>query len=213
VTTTIDSLSRIAASDGRRTARNGAADALAHAFSADPLFTHFFPDQDNRRALSVHTFRFIVTHGLANGEVTVADAAGEIAGAAVWVPGENADRGIIDQARHGALPMLWRQPPAAVWRQMQGSGYMEKLHASLGAEPHFYLKVLGLQPQWRGRGLASQLLAPMLKRADEQRRACYLDTHNQDNVSLYRRYGFEVVHEGTMAESSVNHWVMIRPAG
>ena len=114
MTTTIDSLSRIAASDGRRTARNGAADALAHAFSADPLFTHFFPDQDNRRALSVHTFRFIVTHGLANGEVTVADAAGEIAGAAVWVPGENADRGIIDQARHGALPMLWRQPPAAV---------------------------------------------------------------------------------------------------
>ena len=39
---------------------------------------------------------------------------------------------------------------------------------------------------------------------------CYLDTHNPNNVSLYQRFGFEVVHEDEIPGTSVRHWAMLR---
>jgi predicted GNAT family N-acyltransferase len=69
---------------------------------------------------------------------------------------------------------------------------------------------LGLTKEVRGQGLATQLITPMLERADYEQKPCYLDTHNEANINLYRHYGFEVVHEGVMKDLKVRHWVMIR---
>lgn len=134
-------------------------------------------------------------------------------GAAVWLPSGQTERGLVDQLRFGALPMLARQGPAAIGRQIAASGHMDRLHSELMHSPHYYLSVLGLKPEGQGRGLATPLLAPMLERAEQEGKACYLDTHNEANLGLYRRFGFEVRHEGLMPGSDVRHWIMVRAPG
>jgi ribosomal protein S18 acetylase RimI-like enzyme len=186
------------------------ATTLAQAFAHDPLMCSFFPYEQNSSALSYYTFRFLISHSLANGEVTLAHANDQIVGAALWLASENAERTLMDEIRHGGIAMLNKQGVKAILRQIRASAQMQQLHQTLMHAPHYYLSILGLTKEVRGQGLATQLITPMLERADYEKKPCYLDTHNEANINFYRHYGFEVVHEGVMKGLKVRHWVMIR---
>ena len=186
------------------------ATTLAQAFAHDPLMCSFFPYEQNSSALSYYTFRFLISHSLANGEVTLAHANDQIVGAALWLASENAEHTLMDEIRHGGIAMLDKQGVKAILRQIRASAQMQQLHETLINAPHYYLYILGLIEEARGQGLATQLITPMLERADLEQKSCYLDTHNEANINLYRHYGFEVVHEGAMKGLKVRHWVMIR---
>lgn len=95
-------------------------------------------------------------------------------------------------------------------RQVDASVCMKSIHSEILSGRHIYLSTIGIDKEHRGKGLASVLMAPGLEMADREKLPCYLDTHNEQNIGLYRRYGFEVVHEGTIPGSDVRHWAMIR---
>ena len=59
---------------------------------------------------------------------------------------------------------------------------------------------------------AGALLRPVLARMDEDGLPCYLCTQNPENVPLYQHFGFEVVEEGTVPDSDIRHWAMMRSA-
>ncbi|WP_421710924.1 GNAT family N-acetyltransferase [Alcanivorax sp.] len=180
---------------------------LSLAFYRDPLFCYFFPDDSRRLAQSRHTFLFLARHAQHRGEICTPP--GSVDGAALWLPSDALHRSVMDMLRFGALPML-RQGPAAVKRQLDAGDAMQKVHDGLMSKPHAYLLLLGIDPQHQGRGLATRLLEPTLERLDREGLPAYLDTHNPDNVSLYRRFGFEVVHEAPMPGTKVRHWAMVR---
>ena len=180
---------------------------LSQAFYQDPLFCYFFPDDQRRLALSRHTFHFLACHAHHRGEICTTP--GTVDGAAVWLPSRALHRSVLEMVRFGALPML-RQGPAAVKRQLDAGDAMQKVHDALMQKPHAYLLLLGIDPQKQGQGLATRLLQPTLERLDREGQPAYLDTHNPDNVSLYRRFGFEVVHEAVMPGTEVRHWAMVR---
>lgn len=73
--------------------------------------------------------------------------------------------------------------------------YIEKKHNELAPDKHWYLAVLAVDPLHQGKGYASKLLNEMLSRIDEDGLPCYLETEGEKNVSMYRRFGFEVVDE------------------
>ena len=57
-------------------------------------------------------------------------------------------------------------------------------------EPHWYLNVVATLPSHQGRGLGAAVLQPVLQQADAEGAACYLESTNPRNRSLYRRHGF-----------------------
>ncbi|EKF73150.1 hypothetical protein A11A3_15147 [Alcanivorax hongdengensis A-11-3] len=181
---------------------------LAKAFQQDPLFRHFFPRPETRQANAFLTFRFLASHARSKGQIVITD--GDLHGAAVWVPSHHYHRSVVDMLRFGATRMALRQSPAALLRQIRASDHMETLHRRLIPQPHWYLSLLGVDPTQQGRGLSRELLQPMLAQADSAALPCFLDTHNPDNVSLYQRFGFQVVHEGLMPGTTVRHWAMQR---
>ncbi len=187
---------------------DNAADVLSRAFYKDPLFNYFFPEENTRRQLSFYTFRFIVSHTLARGFVVATSEAFE--GAAIWLPSERIQRGLIDQIRFGALTTLIRQGKKRIDRQMKASHHMQSIHRDLIALPHIYLSTIGIDEPHRGKRLASILMQPGLDMADRKKLPCYLDTHNEINIGIYERFGFKVVHESIIPDSSVRHWSMIR---
>lgn len=180
----------------------------ARGFYNDPLFVYFFPDDKTRESLSFHTFRFVVAHAFSHGFVNRTSASLE--GAATWLPSEKLERGLLDQIRFGALKMVIKQGVGSIQRQLNASEYMQAVHKKHLSEPHLYLSLLTTDNAYRGKGYASKLFAPTLKRADQQRLPCYLDTHNEANVSLYKRFGFQVAEESKIPNSDVTHWGMVR---
>ena len=59
----------------------------------------------------------------------------------------------------------------------------------------WYLWIIGVRLGYQGLGLSSQLIKPMLQRADEERLPVYLETSTSSNAEMYQRKGFEVFEE------------------
>jgi GNAT superfamily N-acetyltransferase len=58
--------------------------------------------------------------------------------------------------------------------------------------PHYYLSVIGTDPDQQGGGVGSALLGPVLSRCDADGVAAYLECSKESNVSFYARHGFTV---------------------
>ena len=76
-------------------------------------------------------------------------------------------------------------------------------------EPHWYLGVLGVDPDFQGRGLGTALLNAFLRRVDSDCAPSYLETDRRENVPFYERVGFETVREVSVLDVPV--WCMWRP--
>jgi ribosomal protein S18 acetylase RimI-like enzyme len=162
---------------------------LARAFDSDP-FINWLVRQDERRSTRIE-WAFEVMLRRMSSELNETHTSSELGGAAVW-------------RRPGELKLSFGQQLALLPAFAQGMGWgrvprflrmlqhMEGLHDRLVPEPHFYLFVLGVEPEQQGRGLGTRLLAPVLARCDAEGRRAYLETARADNIPFYVRQGFEV---------------------
>ncbi|UCF66119.1 MAG: GNAT family N-acetyltransferase [Acidobacteriota bacterium] len=78
-------------------------------------------------------------------------------------------------------------------------------------EPHYYLGMLGVRPECRGRRLARYLLDALhdMSARDPDSTGVFLTTEDPRNLTLYERFGYRVVGRG-QAEELVT-WGMFRP--
>jgi predicted N-acetyltransferase YhbS len=65
-------------------------------------------------------------------------------------------------------------------------------------------------PQAQGHGVGSRLLKARTDSLDVARRPAFLETSVSRNVTLYRRFGFEVVAEYRPSPSGPLNWAMWR---
>ena len=161
------------------------ADALARAFSDDPVQRFLFPSDEAYAARGFPNFAILVRRALAIGCVDVTDG---LEGAALWLP-PRVD--FLDGA--GGVLFALR----SLWKVRSNVASARALLAALAKhhphEPHWYLPVLGTDPAQQGRGVGSALLARSLARSDAAGLPAYLESSKEKNLSFYRRHGFEVV--------------------
>lgn len=62
-------------------------------------------------------------------------------------------------------------------------------------EPHYYLFAIGVDAQHRGKGLAAELIEPVLAKCDATGTAAYLEASTPELVPLYARFGFRAQRE------------------
>jgi ribosomal protein S18 acetylase RimI-like enzyme len=179
--------------------------ALARAFDADP-FANYFVRGDARRADGFsRLFGQALRYALPVGEVHTTDDA---AGAALWFP-PGAYR-----LRAGAVPGLVASLVRVVGagrlvRVLSGANQVGRVHPK---EPHWYLFMFGVDPPSQGRGLGGTLLRHALARIDAEHMPAYLETATEDNVALYRRFGFDVRDEVQVPSGGPRMWTMWRAA-
>ncbi|OLQ80580.1 hypothetical protein BIT28_16055 [Photobacterium proteolyticum] len=75
----------------------------------------------------------------------------------------------------------------------------------------YYLNLLFVAPEYQGRGLASELMKPMLSYMDENQFVCSTDTNNEENVSMYEHYGFSIVEKVQLIEGVTNYILRREP--
>jgi predicted N-acetyltransferase YhbS len=97
-----------------------------------------------------------------------------------------------------------------VGRGLQVSELMKEHHPE---EPHWYLGVIGSDPDMRGAGLGHALMRSRLDRCDAEGAPAYLESTKESNVPYYMRFGFEVTGELTIPGGGPTMWQMWRNPG
>ncbi|SEK38594.1 Acetyltransferase (GNAT) family protein [Roseovarius azorensis] len=67
---------------------------------------------------------------------------------------------------------------------------MDRFHPQ---DPCWHLAFIAVDPVRQGKGLGSALLEASLKQCASDERPAYLESTNPENLSLYRRFGFEQI--------------------
>lgn len=77
-------------------------------------------------------------------------------------------------------------------------------------KPHWHLMLLGVTPEFQGKGIGNQMMMFYCDIIDRDRIEAYHETERPENIPFYQRFGFEVVGEETI--NGVKNWFMLRPA-
>ena len=171
------------------------------AFEDDPLITWMLPPDDfDRRATLL--FDCLIRASMIHESVYTTD---DGVCTAVWAPPE-AWALTEEQIAIMAEPFAEAAGERAE-RAMEALIEMTEVHPS---EPHWYLAGLGTHPDWQRRGIASDVLAPVLGHCDADGLPAYLETQRESNVPFYRRHGFEVTGTKQLSNGAPNMWLMWR---
>jgi ribosomal protein S18 acetylase RimI-like enzyme len=184
-----------------------AAATFVLAFDGDPLFRDFLPRPEERAKWLRWLFVRALRESLAVGGAFTLDDGPEAASICLYPPGAWPPS-LLGVLRAAPLP-----PAIPSWRFMRhGLALEHRIHTLHPAEPHVYVFVLGVHPSRQGRGLGGALL----RHAEELARAAnvpsHLETANPVNLSLYRRFGYEVQTELT-SHGGPPVWTMTRAVG
>jgi ribosomal protein S18 acetylase RimI-like enzyme len=166
---------------------------LAEAFFDDPLTSWIFPDPAARSHQLDSWMQLTVEMGLTRGHLYTA---GDNRAAAIWSP---PDVTLFDEIWGARLAqLLTKELGDRAGEVLQGLA--RALASQPDDEPHFYLFTLGTHPEQQGSGLGARVVEPVLAICDQQGLPAHLESSNERNLSFYRRHGFEVLSEISVAE-------------
>lgn len=163
-------------------------EALARAFSDDPLISFLLRDGRNRPARMAKLFKLFFKLALPYGACDVTSGYEAVA---LWRP-----------------PGRWHIPFHHYIRNVRelraifgfGRGFrparvMAQVDARHPKQPHFYLQVIGTDPVAQGKGYGGLVLRRHLAVADREGLPAYLESSKEQNIPFYRSFGFEVTGE------------------
>lgn len=159
---------------------------LARAFYDDPPLVWMLPNPATRLRRITRLFATVLgIESLRYGGVDIACGGDEILGGAIWMPPGHWEPDAREQIR--TLPTYARALSAGPVRAFRFGRALSLAHPK---EPHWYLKAIGVDPAWQGRGVASLLLRSRLKRCDQDGVPAYLEASKPTGVPLYEHFGF-----------------------
>ena len=112
--------------------------------------------------------------------------------------------------RSGLFSLMRKGGRESLERSQRFEGYYTPMWKRHTPFRHWILQFIGVDPVHQGKGYAGTLLESMLARIDEENLPCYLTTSDENNVSLYQHYGFEVIEKGVIPDTEVSVWAMLR---
>jgi len=165
---------------------------LVTAFVADPFIRWMLPDANQYLHYFPKLLGFFAGAAFEHGRAYRTD---DGLGAALWLPpGVNSDEESMGELMMQAVPAE---------RQQSVFAMLEKVGTSHPDVPHWYLPAIGVEPIAQGRGYGGLLMAEGTAVCEREEVAAYLESTNPENITLYQRYGFEVIGEIQLNDSPV----------
>jgi ribosomal protein S18 acetylase RimI-like enzyme len=152
------------------------------AFSADPVARWFYPDPHQ---YLLHLPSFVHAFAGKAFEHKSAYYVDGYLGAALWLPPD------VHPDQDALVPLLQRSIPEE--SQQEIFAFIEQMDSSHPSEPHWYLPMIGVDPDKQGKGYGSALLKHALERCDRDQKPAYLEASSLKSIPLYQRHGFELL--------------------
>ena len=109
---------------------------------------------------------------------------------------------------HWLLQVSFGVSPVVAWHLWQSLRILEQYHPP---EPHYYLMLLGVHPNFQRKGYARVLLEALHARSEAHPTSVgvYLETANPQNVGLYKYFGYHLTARVNI--KGVENFIMFRP--
>jgi ribosomal protein S18 acetylase RimI-like enzyme len=161
-----------------------AAACLVAAFLTDPITRFAWPEPYDHLRHMTAGIRGVVSDSIESGGCCITP---DHCGCALWLP----------PGLHVDGEAFERTFRASVDPEQLGDllGTFEKMFESHPDEPHWYLPMIGVDPNAQGRGLGGALMRFAVERCDREGALAYLESSNPRNITLYERHGFERMGE------------------
>lgn len=155
------------------------ADVLTMAFADDPPVRWLYPDIEHYRR---NFPDFVRAFGGRSVELECTHCVDDALACALWLPpGEVPNEvALVDH-------VVWRIEPR---RHEEVFAVFEAIGRVHPTEPHWYLALIGVEPEYQGYGFGSALLKRGLERCDRDGMPAYLEATSPRNIRLYERHGF-----------------------
>lgn len=162
--------------------RNQVVDVITLAFSSDPAARWIYPNAQQYLEVFPNFIRMFGGKAFQHKSAYYVDG---FTAAALWLPPNvSSDEDALVSLFKNTVSCTIQDELFYVFEQMG------KYHPT---EPHWYLPMIGTDPNRQGQGLGSILLRHALTRCDRDNLPAYLESSNAKNVPLYERFGFELL--------------------
>ncbi|BAZ40119.1 acetyltransferase [Calothrix sp. NIES-4101] len=186
-----------------------ASQVLGRAFNQDPIFAYIAPKNLLAKAKLIESScQMLLRYSQCHNQIYTTK--NEIKGIAAWIPPGYATDNILRLFQAGIITVLLNIDIKQILISLSMLFTAEKYHKQMMKQPHWYLMMLGVSPDFQGQGIGGMLLEPVLQQADIEGLPCYLETSTQAAVRFYQRHGFEIVWNGELSPGSPQLWIMIR---
>ena len=183
-----------------------AVEILLAAFEQDPLMSYFFGNEYHN--LAKYVMEYVCNlPSLSNSVLWGAFVEEKLAGVALVTPPK-----AKEQNRQEAIALADEQLAIAIGEAVitRMETYFQIKDANKPKQPHFYLDILAVSPECQGPGVGKALLETIHKMSESspQSVGVALDTENEDNLDLYRRFGYSL--STTTKLDRLTIWSMFR---
>lgn len=164
-------------------------------------------------AQKVAAFETLVVYCHTYGEVWAPSA--DLEGIIAWVPGRYARMTAWRLLRSGAiLPGLRVGAKLAKKIESLFAPFDRDREAHMKGRAYLYIDIFGVGRAFQGQGHGGTLLRALIAKGDREKLPIYVETQTEENVSIYSRFGFEVIQEDTVPEIDLPYWELVRePSG
>lgn len=134
----------------------------------------------------------------------------EMNGFAAWLPFGFTGNKALPFLLNGGLELIFHSGLGIIGRLLTYENYAMNLKKAFTDNYDWYLYNLSIRKDAQGKGIASKLMRPMLGFCDDEKMVAYLETNKESNVGLYRHYGFDLMKEEVIPQTTVTHYAMVR---
>ena len=173
--------------------RGRVVETVVSAFASDPAFHYFFADKATFNEQARTFAGYLFDKRVHQGTVWIIE---DGAAVAMW-DAPRATNGVTETNDQLDLPddTLKRL-----------DRYDAAVEAALPRSPYWYLGILATHPDYAGRGWGRLVMTAGIDRAAAAGLPAYLETTNENNVTLYERAGWQVTE--SMSVDGLPIWVM-----
>jgi GNAT superfamily N-acetyltransferase len=177
------------------------ADVLGRALSQEPMLT--WPIGGNPDGLVTRCIDQLTVVDGPLVDLGMVWEAGDALGAAVWVPATQPDEFWTAVNASDAAQRALTDDNGARMDRLWGF-----VTSMIPPEPLWILDHIGVDPRHQGLGVGAALIEFGLERARHEGVGAFLETGTERNVDYYRRFGFEVVAQGSVPGDGIPLWFM-----
>lgn len=172
-------------------------ETISLAFHDDPTWSWAFPDDARRQEQYAVWWRLLIEAAMRFDDPAVFVTEG-VEAAAIWLPPGEDELSAQDEER---VPGIVRELVGD-----RASAFLELLDGFETVQPadppHYYLSLLGVHDDHRGKGIGMGLLEENIARFDREGVPTYLESSNAINNPRYERLGYRRVGEFNTPDDS-----------
>lgn len=172
------------------------------AFETNPAYASIFKKSDLREGLNwlFRTSLYLLNCHEVLTRVIKDNRTGDIVGTFTLVPPDSKKNGLRDYLKIGIPAFISKFGFSTLLKMMRLGDYNKKvLTDSIGTDSYYYLSMVVVKDEYRGRGVGSFAIGSCLEELwclDRKSNILGLTTQLPENVTFYSRLGFELIDEG-----------------